>query len=244
MGDQADRINDESLDCMIGADFGEGIKPPKRRKAPGEGKTRKDHDAYDTDPALARACVEWVMRHCCLCAPYILEPTAGTGPYVRAAREVFPDSVILAIDIRPEVKGLGSIAGANYSRTMDALALPPETIRSADLIITNPPFKLADALVRHFWASMKPGATLAFLLSVTFIASADRWEGGEGLFKACPLRFMVPIVPRPQFLNVNAAGEKASSPIEAALFVWTKYAEGQDPYFTQVPFEPLRWSKT
>ena len=222
--------------------FGEKPKEPKKRRAaPGEAAgTRVEHDAYDTPEPLALACAAWVRDVIYYPAhgPLVIEPTAGSGSFVKAIRTTWPDSTILAVDIRPECAAMGEAAGADKALTFDALTMPPETVARADLILTNPPFKLADALVRHFWKHMKPRAHLAFLLSVTFIGSADRWEDGEhkGLFLHAPPRYVVPIVPRPAFTGT-------SPKFEAALFVWTKEltAQTKDGPVILIPASPIRW---
>ncbi len=215
-------------------------RPPRR--APGEvNGERHDHDAYDTDPALALACVLWAGS--CLTRtnllPNVLEPTAGGGPFVRAARVTWPNSRIIAVDIDVRADEACRAAGADKVVLMDALKLPPAPISKCDLIITNPPFKLADQLVRHFWPHMHEGASLAFLLSVTFVASSDRWVPGSGLFEIAPLHYMIPIVPRPTFIGGK------SPQFEAALFVWTKGAElfpiGKRGAL--IPNQPIRWEK-
>ena len=149
-------------------------KRGRPRKAPGEGTTRRDHDAYDTPPELARACVSWCRGHLTIpgdhlerVAPLILDPTAGNGPFAAAAREVWPSSRVVAVDIRDVCRAACEASGAIFACT-DALTLDPKTIGRADLIITNPPFKLADDLVRHLWGHMKDWANLALLLPVTF----------------------------------------------------------------------------
>jgi hypothetical protein len=83
---------------------------------------------------------------------------------------------------------------------------------------------------------MKDGAVLAFLLSVTFIGSKDRWEEeSPGLFKLAPLSYMVPIVPRPDF-------GPTSPKFEAGLFVWVKGNAGAN-HGACIPPDPLRWVK-
>ena len=228
----------------------EDVPVRKRRMAPGEAAgTRNADDAYDTPEALALACTEWVSKAIpdptdpARGPPLVLEPCAGKGPFVKAARKTWPDSKIVAIDIRPECRESCVMAGAALDsgggggfHCLDALTLPAATIAAADLIITNPPFKLADALARHFWAHMKDGAVLAFLLSVTFLGSKDRWEEEpSGLFKLAPLSYMVPIVPRPDF--------GATSPkFEAGLFIWVK-GDADANYGARIPCDPIRWTK-
>lgn len=219
-----------------------------RRKAPGEvSGTRKEHDAYDTDPACALACVQEALR-ISGGASKVLDPTAGMGPWVKAARTLCPSSRIAACDIRPECRVPCQVAGADYALVGDALQIHADGIRAFDLIATNPPFKLADALVRHFWPHMKPGAVLAFLLNITFLASTDRWRPeddpeGPGLFTIAPLHCLLPIVPRPAFLVIN--GKKCSGMFEAGFFVWRKprgneHEVGETYMGARVP-GPIRW---
>jgi len=238
-----------------------------RRAAPGEvAGTRNDHDTYDTDPLVAEACCEWLKDHLALGWPTptpavdatafpgaplrhftILEPCAGSGPFVRAARKVWPTSKIGAVDIRGECRDACLAAGADGFWHRGAMTLEPGTVARADLIISNPPFKLADQLARKFLAEMKPGASLAFLLACTFWGSADRWaepiEGKSpgGLFVAHPIPIAAPtIVPRPDF------GEKSGPKFECMLYTWHKPVDPDDswgarPLTMMAP--PIRWTR-
>ena len=238
--------------------FAKKEKPKKARKAaPGEvSGTRRDLDAYDTPPELALACIEWCRDHLELPeTPLVLDPTAGGGPFAAAARSTWPSSRVVAVDIRDVCKTSCEASGAIFA-CADALTLAPATIKRADLIVTNPPFKLADELVTWMWINMKEGASLAFLLSVTFLGTEERWHLGSdtivedhaldapGLFKRAPLIYCVPIVPRPSFI-----GSK-SPKFEAALFVWKKLEmdEHQERFGVFrgaiIPDEPIRWVKT
>jgi hypothetical protein len=227
----------------------------KRRKAPGElAGTRIPDDAYDTDPALALACCEWLAgpfpgQRGYPVSPNILDPTAGNGPFAKAADVVWPHAKTVAVDIRPECAA-SYVGGRAKFVCTDAFILPPALIAQVDLIVTNPPFKRADELVRYFWECMKPGAVLAFLLNMTFLGSEDRWSEGDedepgGIFQIAPLRYCVPIVPRPSFLTVD--GKSTSPKFEAALFVWTKdggaSAPGTGPLGAIIPRDPIRWVK-
>lgn len=205
-------------------------KPRRKRRAPGEANgERREGDVYDTDPAVALACLEW-LRDKGAPGGRILEPTAGTGPFVAAARIVFPSSKIVAVDIQESYREPCTAAGADRFFGMDVRNLPPDAIAACDLIVSNPPFKLADDLVRAFWPHMKVGASLAFLLSVTFLAGQDRWDPEAGLYALAPLSHLGPIVPRPQF-----PGFRSGPKFEAALFVWTKGEPGM--------WSPIRWKK-
>jgi hypothetical protein len=221
----------------------------KRRRAPGElAGTRIPDDAYDTDPALALACCRWLAGALYIAPALssnhppanILDPTAGNGPFAKAADVVWPHAKVVAVDIRPECAA-SYVGGRAKFACVDVFTLPPTLIAQVDLIVTNPPFKRADELVRYFLEHMKPGAVLAFLLNITFLGSEDRWsEGGEdepgGIFQIAPLRYCVPIVPRPSFLTVD--GKSTSPKFEAALFVWRGAGSG-----ALIPRDPIRWVK-
>jgi hypothetical protein len=218
-------------------------KAGRPRKAPGEvSGTRRDLDAYDTPPELALACVQWCCEHLGVPeVPLVLDPTAGGGPFAAAARQVWEGSRVVAVDIRDVCKASCESHGATFA-CADALTLAPATIRRADLIVTNPPFKLADQLTGYLWTHMKEGASLAFLLSVTFLGSSERWEVSSdgspiGILKVAPLRYCVPIVPRPSFIG------STSPKFEAALMVWGKGAANEFVP-TIIPDDPIRWVKT
>ena len=222
-------------------------KEKVKKKAPGEvSGSRRELDAYDTPPELALACVKWCRENLTIPeAPLVLDPTAGGGPFAAAARQVWENSRVVAVDIRDVCKASCESSGATFA-CADALTLNPATIKRADLIVTNPPFKLADELVKWMWINMKEGASLAFLLSVTFLGSEERWHLGSdkmvegcapdapGLFKRAPLTYCVPIVPRPSFIG------STSQKFEAALFCWVK---GDPLRQALIPQEPIRWSK-
>jgi len=194
---------------------------------------RRADDSYDTHPSVALACVRWLAKEEGHTAPArILDPTAGSGPFVRAARECWPSSKIAAVDIRGETQAAAHAAGADLSLTADALKIPAELIAMCDLIVTNPPFSLADPLLRHLYRNLRPDARLAFLLSVTWIGSKERWNGPESALTLAPLAALAPIVPRPTF------GMKSGPKFECGLFVWKKGHTGP----ARVPSEPIRWA--
>jgi len=216
---------------------------------------RREHDAYDTPPECALACARW-CKGSLGAAPLllgdsaplnVLDPTAGGGPFVRAARATWPEAKIAALDIRPEVEPVLKEAGANWVGILDVFTIPPEQFAKVDLVLTNPPFALADELFRHLWPAMKDGASIVFLLPVTFWGSDDRWKIGDdpdpstpdasdtrGLFTIAKPWATPVIVPRPSFLLLD--GKETSPKFEAALFVWTKGKESQLA-------EPIRWTK-
>lgn len=206
----------------------------KRRRAPGEAAgTRRENDAYETQPEVAAAIVDRLARE--LPTPRrIMEPAAGSGVFVRAAaRRWGVTSSVVAVDIDDQYKEACRQAGADTFWHGDFLQLADGPISRCDLVLSNPPFKLAEEFVRKAWGALLPGASIALLLSMTFKGSEGRWrvEGEpKGLFIDCPLRFELPIVPRPTF------GMDDSPKFECSLFVWTK--DWCDNCST---LDPIRW---
>lgn len=214
---------------------------------------RKEFDNYDTPPALALAGARWCAANLGLSPegaeasgkpPKILDPMAGGGPWVRAARAVWPESWIAGIDIRPEAEQAIRAGGASWVGIRDVFSVPPETFAPVDLVITNPSFIEADRLLRHLWKGLRDGAHVAFLLNVTFIGSDERWDPAGGLFTFALPRYMLPIVPRPSFLTID--GHDTSPKFEAGFFVWTKgrsLDEAGGPRGACAIPGPLHWDK-
>ena len=111
---------------------------------------------FQTPPGLAFRVVE-LLRDRGLAPRTIVEPTCGTGAFVEAASEGFPDSAVLACDINPEyvhaaslletrrtVTGRHTFQVANFfERDWTAVLAPlPEPI----LVLGNPPWATSAGL--------------------------------------------------------------------------------------------------
>lgn len=203
--------------------------------------SRKEHDVYDTDPACALACVEWLAtngaKDPCRKSPTVLDPCGGSGPFVAAARRVWPSALIYASDIRPETEEPLRAAGANVVSIEDFRALPLNFVAEMDVTVTNPTFVLAEELIRRWHAGARDGAVLALLLNCTFMAGQDRWSD-SGLYMIAPPLSIAAIVPRPAFLVIN--GKKTSGKFEAALFTWIKGYTGEAKWLPPVRWTPER----
>lgn len=98
--------------------------------------------------------------------PRILDPSAGSGAWCRAARAVFPGCYIVAVEPRgSERANLEAAADEVFIGTFEEyLATNPEPF---DLIVGNPPF--AEAFSERFWPGLilqhgllKPAGTVSF----------------------------------------------------------------------------------
>lgn len=97
-----------------------------------------------------------------------LDPCAGDGAILRVLRETYSARVLVeGIELDQE---RARVAGARHG---DALA-PSTAWPRADLVITNPPYKLAMEFVERALAEVTPGGTVAMLLRLGWLASQKR----------------------------------------------------------------------
>ena len=134
---------------------------------------RMDHprhaaDLYET-PALA---VEMLLRHTVLHGP-VLEPSAGRGAIVRELRRHGLQVHAADLHDHQAEARLGIETGINFLSTT--------SMSGCRSVVMNPPFKDADAHVRHALQLLPDGGTLAVLLRMTWIAAKARAD----LLKHC-----------------------------------------------------------
>jgi hypothetical protein len=134
---------------------------------------RMDHprhaaDLYETAPEA----VEMLVRHVPLQGP-VLEPSAGRGAIVRELRrnglkvhasDLYDHQAEAALEIEIGVDFLSMVS-----------------MSGCRSIVMNPPFRDAEAHVRHALQLLPDGGTLAVLLRMTWIAA----KGRADLLKHC-----------------------------------------------------------
>lgn len=145
----------------------------------------------------------------------ILEPSAGKGVFVEAARAMWPSSLIYACDIDREI---GPWPDATFSWTLDYLHSDTAWLDSReapfDLIIGNPPFSLALEFVER---SLDLGTVVVFVLRLTFLASVKR----AGLFAAHPPAAVWVLPSRPSFTD-----DGKTDSADYGVFVWRRDYRG------------------
>jgi hypothetical protein len=190
---------------------------------------REALDFYATPDSLALA----ICKH--LAAqdswPCVVEPSAGHGPFVRAARACWPGAEIVAVDVDPE-KALHLAKTDADTFVIDEWVAFTSTARGypvpKTLIVGNPPYREAEAHVRAALRWMRDGDTLAFLLRLNLLGSKSRLA----LWSETPLAEVVQVVPRPSFTGGS------TDATEYAVFIWRKGYAGP----AQLA-RPLTWSK-
>jgi SAM-dependent methyltransferase len=110
----------------------------------------------------------------------ILEPGCGNGAIVKAVREWRPNAMVTAVDINETLvdemlkddqswlDGDLNLVGC----VGDFLGFPFE--RRFDLIIGNPPYKMAQEFVERSFDLLTPLGTVAMLLRLNWLASKKR----------------------------------------------------------------------
>lgn len=192
---------------------------------------REALDFYATPQPLADA----ICYHISGCGIWrlnwhtVVEPSAGHGPFVRAARREFPGACVIAVDVDPAKEPQLREAGAHIVVIRDWRHYArAATVTGPTLVIGNPPFREAEAHIRDALAWMRDGDTLAFLLRLNLLGSRSRLP----LWNATPLAEVIPVVPRPSF---TGGGSDAT---EYAVFRWVKGHTGPTTLA-----RPLVWEK-
>jgi hypothetical protein len=177
---------------------------------------RVENDAYLTPARPALAICEHLARRGVF-PSRVIEPSAGAGAFVRAARLVWPAAHVTAneIDRRRRVAllraGAHVVLFQDWPRLARRLAAAPHDGRPR-LIIGNPPYRFAEEHVDAALACLQRGERLAFLLRINFLGATKRVE----FWNRPGLEEVAPVAPRPSFLGSGSDGT------EYALFTWLK----------------------
>lgn len=192
----------------------------RRRKVPLK-KPRAERladDAYITPPGHALAICQWLDG--IIPAPKrIIEPSAGVGSFVLAARKVWPKAHIIAVDVRGECRAMCLKHGANefVNESWEDYA---DYIggRGVDLILGNPPYLYAEQHIRLAHRETLDGAWISFLLRQSFYCGQKR---ALSFWPKHPLFALGPIADRPSFTP-----DGKTDGAEYAQFLWNKGYEG------------------
>lgn len=177
----------------------------------GRGAQREDFDKYYTPEWFADEGIKVVQRFFASdSAIKILEPSCGGGVFVTKLKAAFPASDIVYSDLMPDEDF--------PAPQMDFFDRDEEG--TYDLIITNPPYNVAEDFAKHALKLLKPGGKLVLLLRVNFFAGQRRaaWQ------LVNPAEECHVTVRRPKFKG------KGTDSTEYSYFVWEK---GLVPEFTR-----------
>lgn len=132
---------------------------------------REDHDFYATDPYVIDRSIDFfnavgVTQESC-----IWEPACGQGHLSKRLTELGYTNVYST-----------DLIDRGYGEQVDFL----QSGMHGDVIITNPPFKLASAFVRHAHEIQRDGGFSLFLLKIQFLETEKRIS----LFRECGLKYI------------------------------------------------------
>lgn len=183
-------------------------------------KDRLPGDAYLTPELLALAACRWLKDAYYVRPVEVVEPSAGAGSWVKAAREVWPEAHVVANEVDRGRRRALLQAGAHevFHEDWEALAyrLPEPKVTSElvteRLIVGNPPYRLATRHIHAAHDALGLGDGLLFLLRLNLLGGALRHD----FWRAFPPLAVVPVVPRPSFTGGGTDGT------EYALFLWAK----------------------
>lgn len=152
------------------------------------GNERRARDAYMTPPGAVKGLLHR-LHHNALHGKRVLEPCCGDGSITTTfAHFSLP------------IVGRDLTTGHDFLKPVDE--------PTWDLIITNPPFYLAQPMaVRAF----KSARTVIFLQRVNWLGSATRYN----FWRTYPLSHMYVLTPRPSFTG------RGTDSTEYAWFIWT-----------------------
>lgn len=160
----------------------------------------------------------------------ILEPACGAGGVFRRllARGV-DASQMRGIEISEERAAQARETGVSV-QCLDAL--DDATIWTAsDLIISNPPFRQAEAFCRKALASVNKGGTVAMLLRLAFLESAERYA----FHRDFPVTGLWVFSSRPSFTE--------NGKTDSAAYSWFCWGPGQPGITVLPPNEKKRGAK-
>lgn len=175
---------------------------------------RRESDNYQTPLKLAQAiCID--LAKVIPVPKFIIEPSAGLGRFVLAARETWAQADITAVELREECEEPLKTMGATRIcmglwETVDLTQVP-----APDLIVGNPPYENAQEHLELALDRLAPGGYVAFLLRMAFLNSQARvrtlWDLQKGF------RFLMPLAQRPSF-----TGDGKSEHSEYAVYAFQK----------------------
>lgn len=171
--------------------------------ATNRGSKRRESDFYETPHDVVH---DFLEDHFKGKYKVILEPCCGSGNMVRVLREHFPDATIIAQDILP----VESIKQANVTHGEIDFLAEPALDTPVDLIFTNPPYSIAEKIIRKALMTY-PDATVVMLLRLDFLGSQDRYP----FWREHPVNQIYSLACRPSF-----TGDGGTDSNNYGWFVW------------------------
>ena len=133
---------------------------------------RLEHDQYLTPLKPVVSLVDLVRGYINYPLEYILDPCAGKGVWGQVVKSIYTESLLYGIDIDETLEKPDMY---DYWQTGDFLDGNLSN-KKFDLIISNPPFKLAEKFVIESFNHIGHGGTIAFMFPLGFMSSVGRYN--------------------------------------------------------------------
>lgn len=174
-----------------------------------ENRNRADNDFYATPPKSTKAILDLVELH-----GDILEPACGQGHISKEIIKKYNDVNITSTDLIYRGYGIGGIDFLSY-----------DFKKKFDIVITNPPFKLAKEFI---YKSLEISSDKVIIFAKLVLLEG---KSRRKLFESTPLKYVYVFTERQSPLNngseVDENGKKWASTMCFAWFVWEKGYEGE-----------------
>jgi len=178
---------------------------------------RDPHDFYPTPIALCRAAIKLLPIHF---QPLILDPGAGTGVWGQAAKEYWPLSWIRGVELRNDAAWPEAYTEWYYG---DFLQWTSNSVVLNNIVLGNPPYKLAEAFVRKSLELTIHHGYVMFLLRLAFLEGQAR---GTGLWKEFPPCQVHVCSRRPSFMPEGSAKAGKTDATDYGIYLWQKGYSG------------------
>jgi hypothetical protein len=182
-------------------------------------KERIENDNYPTEQSLADAICVSLQGLLPVSPDVVVEPSAGDGAFVQAARRAWPNTYIEAIELRPECREPLIKAGASNVQIARWEDWSEPTSPDVNLLILgNPPYEFGPQHVELCFQRMAgwKSAYLCFLLRASFLSTQKRYERFYKPGAAtCMPRFVKHVVERPSF-----RADGGTDQVEYTAVVW------------------------
>ena len=171
---------------------------------------RREAEFYPTERPLIYAALNYFSP----AANSILDIGAGDGRWGQIAAELSGASRLTGVDIRR----LPRPSGFTDWFTGDFLTWQRPAGGFFDLIVSNPPYNIAEAVIYRAWEMLAPGGMMLMLLRLAFMAGIDRFRR---LWAEIPPATVGVLSRRPSFYGGGTNGT------DYGVYCWRKTESGE-----------------
>lgn len=137
---------------------------------------RREAEFYPTEMSLVLASIETYRP---LYYSSILDIGAGDGRWGKIAKSYMPDVYLCGVDVRelPEPVEFDEWVQLDFSSDDAVKRMRSHADITYDFIVSNPPYNVAEKIIRNGWKLLSPGGTMIMLLRLAFQEGVNRYNG-------------------------------------------------------------------